>query len=157
MANNWEQLYKEKLQSAEEAVGLIPDGSHIIQTIGFAEPPAILREINVGAKQNRWTELHMYSLLPLAATREYLLAEEVRDVIHWHSLYASAGDRDFLASGVADFIPNYFHQVPRLVSEFIQNDVCITTVSPMDQNGYCLLYTSPSPRDGLLARMPSSA
>ena len=136
MANNWEQLYKEKLQSAEEAVGLIPDGSHIIQTIGFAEPPAILREINVGAKQNRWTELHMYSLLPLAATREYLLAEEVRDVIHWHSLYASAGDRDFLASGVADFIPNYFHQVPRLVSEFIQNDVCITTVSPMDQNGY---------------------
>ena len=46
MANNWEQLYKEKLQSAEEAVGLIPDGSHIIQTIGFAEPPAILREIN---------------------------------------------------------------------------------------------------------------
>ena len=58
------------------------------------------------------------------------------DVIHWHSLYASAGDRDMIASGVADFIPNYFHQVPRLVSEFIQNDVCITSVSPMDENGY---------------------
>ena len=26
-----------------------------------------------------------------------------------------------------------------------------------DQNGHCLLYTSPSPRDGLLSRMPSSA
>ena len=25
------------------------------------------------------------------------------------------------------------------------------------QVGYCLLYTSPSPRDGLLSRMPSSA
>ena len=25
------------------------------------------------------------------------------------------------------------------------------------QNGPCLLYTSPSPRDGLLSRMPSSA
>ena len=25
------------------------------------------------------------------------------------------------------------------------------------ENGYCLLYTSPSPRDGLLSRMPSSA
>ena len=24
-------------------------------------------------------------------------------------------------------------------------------------NGICLLYTSPSPRDGLLSRMPSSA
>ena len=26
-----------------------------------------------------------------------------------------------------------------------------------DPNGVCLLYTSPSPRDGLLSRMPSSA
>ena len=26
-----------------------------------------------------------------------------------------------------------------------------------DQLKYCLLYTSPSPRDGLLSRMPSSA
>ena len=26
-----------------------------------------------------------------------------------------------------------------------------------DQFGHCLLYTSPSPRDGLLSRMPSSA
>ena len=27
----------------------------------------------------------------------------------------------------------------------------------IDRDGYCLLYTSPSPRDGLLYRMPSSA
>ena len=28
---------------------------------------------------------------------------------------------------------------------------------PEDQEWVCLLYTSPSPRDGLLSRMPSSA
>ena len=28
---------------------------------------------------------------------------------------------------------------------------------PVVQNILCLLYTSPSPRDGLLSRMPSSA
>ena len=27
----------------------------------------------------------------------------------------------------------------------------------VEENGICLLYTSPSPRDGLLSRMPSSA
>ena len=27
----------------------------------------------------------------------------------------------------------------------------------LDKNDHCLLYTSPSPRDGLLSRMPSSA
>ena len=26
-----------------------------------------------------------------------------------------------------------------------------------EKNRFCLLYTSPSPRDGLLSRMPSSA
>ena len=52
----WEQLYKEKLQTADEAVGVIPDGAHIIQTIGFAEPPAILKAINQGAKDGRWTQ-----------------------------------------------------------------------------------------------------
>ena len=30
-------------------------------------------------------------------------------------------------------------------------------VKPIDEHWACLLYTSPSPRDGLLSRMPSSA
>ena len=34
----------------------------------------------------------------------------------------------------------------------------VTTNLPLYAVGsYCLLYTSPSPRDGLLSRMPSSA
>ena len=31
------------------------------------------------------------------------------------------------------------------------------TLDQSDQSFLCLLYTSPSPRDGLLSRMPSSA
>ena len=31
------------------------------------------------------------------------------------------------------------------------------TLEPALVSGFCLLYTSPSPRDGLLSRMPSSA
>ena len=30
-------------------------------------------------------------------------------------------------------------------------------LKPVSENDICLLYTSPSPRDGLLSRMPSSA
>ena len=39
-------------------------------------------------------------------------------------------------------------------------DELITTIADLVQPGkgiLCLLYTSPSPRDGLLSRMPSSA
>ena len=34
---------------------------------------------------------------------------------------------------------------------------CRGTVAPDELQRICLLYTSPSPRDGLLSRMPSSA
>ena len=45
------------------------------------------------------------------------------------------------------------------------SDTAITVMSynvenlfdSLDDPGNCLLYTSPSPRDGLLSRMPSSA
>ena len=46
-----------------------------------------------------------------------------------------------------------------LASDYLQNPFYLYS----GQNnlyqpyGYCLLYTSPSPRDGLLSRMPSSA
>ena len=36
------------------------------------------------------------------------------------------------------------------------NDVLEKRIAALE-GGFCLLYTSPSPRDGLLSRMPSSA
>ena len=43
-----------------------------------------------------------------------------------------------------------------ILEEFIDFDLEITLLTIRQSNG-CLLYTSPSPRDGLLSRMPSSA
>ena len=45
-------------------------------------------------------------------------------------------------------------------SKFMNDDVKIVKELGVGKDGYsqgCLLYTSPSPRDGLLSRMPSSA
>ena len=42
------------------------------------------------------------------------------------------------------------------VAEFHENHPGIG-LKEYNQSGHCLLYTSPSPRDGLLSRMPSSA
>ena len=38
-----------------------------------------------------------------------------------------------------------------------QSDYIVLGGEVITQSSYCLLYTSPSPRDGLLSRMPSSA
>ena len=41
--------------------------------------------------------------------------------------------------------------------ELGHNQYAVHLSSPTQIPGTCLLYTSPSPRDGLLSRMPSSA
>ena len=41
-----------------------------------------------------------------------------------------------------------------LISHFKKHNI---ETKVLDLYGICLLYTSPSPRDGLLSRMPSSA
>ena len=38
-----------------------------------------------------------------------------------------------------------------------ENNGTVTFVGAVDEEGNCLLYTSPSPRDATLSRMPSSA
>ena len=43
------------------------------------------------------------------------------------------------------------------LSSFSNQDDGGIIVFGIDETNHCLLYTSPSPRDGLLSRMPSSA
>ena len=49
--------------------------------------------------------------------------------------------------------PRYGCKWEEIAGKWIDNSVYAALV----QGGVCLLYTSPSPRDGLLSRMPSSA
>ena len=42
-------------------------------------------------------------------------------------------------------------------ADWAQGEVDRILAEVLERDGICLLYTSPSPRDGLLSRMPSSA
>ena len=56
---------------------------------------------------------------------------------------------------VLQFVEN---MVQWLVQEGLGQEAnLLRSVKPVMLNKVCLLYTSPSPRDGLLSRMPSSA
>ena len=51
-----------------------------------------------------------------------------------------------------------FDVQPRSGQNVVRDETEIVQVTNADaRNDVCLLYTSPSPRDGLLSRMPSSA
>ena len=63
---------------------------------------------------------------------------------------ATVGITDFAQSELGDIV---YLEIDTLDAEINSNDV-FGTVEAVKT---CLLYTSPSPRDGLLSRMPSSA
>jgi itaconate CoA-transferase len=48
----------------------------------------------------------------------------------------SGASRKAVKVGLSYYVPNYFHQVPRLILENMKVGVTVTTVSPMDQAGY---------------------
>jgi len=52
------------------------------------------------------------------------------------SQFVGAGDRGLVHVGLNDYLPNHFHQMPRLISDFMTVDVAATTVSPMDKSGF---------------------
>ena len=53
------------------------------------------------------------------------------------------------------FDPNLFKTLPMRIFGIMNNQTLLAV--PLFVFMGCLLYTSPSPRDGLLSRMPSSA
>ena len=61
-----------------------------------------------------------------------------------------------------DIAEEYLKDLSKTINELDVSAICdvANTVKTAVKNGkqiFCLLYTSPSPRDGLLSRMPSSA
>ena len=131
--------YRDKLMTPAEAVALIPDGCLVVQGNAVGEPPALLRAVADRARAGRFTGLRMTSLLPMAASAGTILAEDLRGVIHWESIFASGADRALLADGRAVYTPAFFHQVPRLYTEFMDVAVALICVSEVDRHGYMSL------------------
>ena len=141
MANHVE-AYRNKLRTPAEAVALIPDGSLVVKGNAAGEPPALVRAVADRARAGGFSSLRMSSLLPMRAASESILAPDVRDVIQWESLFVNAFDRDLVGSGAAHYNPNYFHQVPRLFTEFMDIAVAMICVSRVDRHGYMSLGTN---------------
>jgi acyl-CoA hydrolase len=72
-----------------------------------------------------------------------LFDEATSSHIHHNSLFTSGASRAAVQGGWADFTPNYFHEVPRLIRDYWQVDVAVATVSPMDEHGFFSLGLGP--------------
>src|SRR5665647_3297880 len=96
---------------------------------------------------------------PLLAERE---AQDVGRAVLLHELAVERLDGPFAREGQADLgldQPVARRELPKEALKRLDPDLVFSlAVEDGDHGSFCcLLYTSPSPRDGLLSRMPSSA
>ena len=132
----YRQEYRRKLTTPDQAVAPIRDAATIIHGMASGEPPALLAAIARGVRQGDLKDLKVYSLLPMANAAATILSPDLAGLIHPHCWFLTGADRDQVRSGSHVFVPNQFHQIPRLIREFMEVDVTVTTVSPIDRAGF---------------------
>jgi itaconate CoA-transferase len=128
--------YKKKLTTPEKAVKRIKNGDTLVHGSTISEPPALLEAIAGRAREGSLKNIKVYSSLPMEYAAKTVLSPDLSDCIQAFSFFVTAADRARVKVGLSYYVPNYIHQIPRLCSDFMDIDVVVTTVSPMDNAGY---------------------
>jgi itaconate CoA-transferase len=136
-------LYAAKLTTPEQAVATIPSGSRISMGMAVAQPPALLKALADRAAARAVEDLRVYYYETTRIAGDTVLRYELNDRIRPYSMFVTAVDRALVKQGLEDggrkvlsYVPNNFHEAPRLLIEDIRVDTFLHTVSPMDRHGY---------------------
>jgi itaconate CoA-transferase len=136
-------LYRSKLTTADRAVAPIPSGSKLSIGMAMTEPPALLKALADRAEAGGIEDLKVYYFEATSIVGKTILRYELNDRIRPYCMFITAAERALIKRGLEDggrkvinYVPNNFHQAPRLLIDEIGIDTFVCTVSPMDRHGY---------------------
>jgi itaconate CoA-transferase len=136
-------LYQSKLTTPDQAVASIPSGSKLSMGMAMTEPPALLKALADRAEAGGIEELKVYYFESNRIAGDTILRYELNDRISPYCMFISGVERALIKHGMQDggrkiinYVPNNFHQTPRLLIDEIGIDTFVCTVSPMDRHGY---------------------
>jgi 4-hydroxybutyrate CoA-transferase len=136
---SWQDYYKERCITAQEAVSKIKSGDRVVVGHAVGEPSALLDAMVNNCEQYKDVEIvHMVCM----GKGEYCKPEMQKHFRHV-SFFVGGLARDAIFEGRGDFLPCYFSEVPKMFSEgILPVDVALLQVSPPDSHGYVSLGVS---------------
>jgi len=134
---NWQEVYKSRLVSAEEAVKQIRSNDHVAIHHACAEPRTLIEALIKRTELENVVISHMAAMGPA----EYCLPE-FKGIFRHNAFFAGGIARQAIDEGRADFTAVFFHEVPKVYREYLPPDVALIQVSPPDKRGYCSLGIS---------------
>lgn len=142
MPSTYEADYQAKRCTPGEAASLLSSGTDISMGMALGEPPGLLKAINARVEQGGLTDLRLWYFHSMPTAAMTLLRYEMMDHVRPHCMFLGPTERGLAEQGeqegrkVLNFVPVAFSDAPRLLSEHVELDTFITTVSPMDKHGY---------------------
>lgn len=139
MANNYGEEYNSKLVSADEAVRVVKSGDWI----DFGDFVASSIECDK-ALAKRKDELKAVKIRATTSTfvPETIKCDPEGEHFYFHDWSFGAITRKLADAGRAFFLPESYHEIPRMYRERLRTDVAFITVTPMNEQGYFNLGTS---------------
>ncbi len=128
-----QELYKQKLVSADEAIRQVRNGDFIVVPTGVGEPPTLLTALSLQRRDFQDVKVAQILAMRKFAYIDPQTVEHVRPVAFFFGSATRAGGQE----GWIDFIPNYFSEIPLQIERgLIPADVVFSMASPMDAHGY---------------------
>jgi len=135
---DWKQYYETHQTTADEAVGKIQSDNRVVIGHAVGEPCHLVDAMVSNAEAYR--DVEIVHMVPMGKC-EYCKPEYAGHFRH-NSLFSGGTSRKAIDSGLADFTPCFFYEVPRLFQTALPVDVALISVTPPDQNGMCSLGVS---------------
>jgi acyl-CoA hydrolase len=131
---SWETEYKNKLQTADEALLCVRSGMRVYIQPGCAEPETLVEALmRRGACVEDVEIVHMMTMGPAP----YVAPEMVGHFRH-NAMFIGANVREAINDGRADYTPIYLSEIEGLFeSGAMPIDVALLELSPPDSHGYC--------------------
>ena len=142
--NQYQELYKKKQMSAEQALELIQDGDSMFSAQAAAEPQAILSKLQ-HLKETGVKGTPLNSCLPIQYY-DAMKDPEMAGIMSHNGWFFTAGLRDAQKKKLVSAVPQSSTSVLRKSLQRLQAEgrrpVVLATVSPMDSHGYFSLSVS---------------
>ena len=143
---DWKSDYAGKIVTAAEAMKVVKSGDRIVFAHACGEPLELVDALVARAPELERVEInHMVAM----GKGEYAQPEMAGSFFH-KSLFVGASTREAVREGRGDYIPVFFHEIPKLFCEgYLPPDVALIHVSPPDKHGFCSFgvsvdYTKPA-------------
>jgi 4-hydroxybutyrate CoA-transferase len=135
----WEQAYREKLCTPQEAVKHIKSGDYVVFGHAISEPPALVDAMVENAEAYENVKIaHSHS-----EGKALYAIPEMKKHFRYEGWFASAGTRKSIEMGYGDYVPVHLHNIAVYAKQKISPvDVYMVMTTPPDDEGYCRVCCS---------------